>query len=85
MNFNAENKIEIETDEIDEFAGLRIHAWVLVLPGKRETAEVFFIDPSTGKEYSTDDVNFLGLESVFNNQNYWVNMQACYDGLKVCV
>eukprot|EP00842_Homolaphlyctis_polyrhiza_P004040 jgi/Hompol1/4637/HPOL_001817-RA len=66
--------IPIEEEE-DELKGLRIHAWVLVLPGKREIAEAFFIEPSTGKIYSTENENYLGLESVFSSQNYWVNMQ----------
>jgi hypothetical protein len=30
-------------EDDDELKGLRIHAWVLVLPGKREVAEAFFI------------------------------------------
>jgi hypothetical protein len=30
-------------EEEDELKGLRVHAWVLVLPGKREVAEAFFI------------------------------------------
>ncbi|KAJ3291052.1 hypothetical protein HDU79_002720 [Rhizoclosmatium sp. JEL0117] len=70
----------IEDD--DELKGLRIHAWVMVLPGKREIAEAFFIEPSTGRIYSTDNENYLGVESVFSSTNYWVNMQVCYDGLK---
>ncbi|KAJ3026471.1 UNVERIFIED_CONTAM: hypothetical protein HDU68_005603 [Siphonaria sp. JEL0065] len=70
----------IEDD--DELKGLRVHAWVMVLPGKREIAEAFFIEPSTGRIYSTDNENYLGVESVFSSTNYWVNMQVCYDGLK---
>ncbi|KAL3898185.1 MAG: hypothetical protein SGCHY_002920 [Lobulomycetales sp.] len=66
----------------DELQGLRVHAWVLVLPGKREVAEAFFIEPSTGKVFSTDNKNILGIESVFNFANYWVNMQVCVDGMK---
>jgi hypothetical protein len=66
----------------DELKGLRVHAWVLVLPGNREVAEAFFIEPSTGKVYSTDNANILGIESVFNFANYWVNMQVCIDGMK---
>ena len=45
-------------------------------------AEAFFIEPSTGKVYSTDNANILGIESVFNFANYWVNMQVCIDGMK---
>ncbi|KAJ3367026.1 hypothetical protein GGF32_000087 [Allomyces javanicus] len=68
-------------DHDDEMAGLRIHAWVLVLPGKRDIAEAFFIEASTGKIYSLDDPKYLGVESVFSSTNYWVNMQKCSNGL----
>lgn len=69
-------------EDDDELKGLRVHAWVLVLPGKREVAESFFIEPSTGRIYSTDNENYLGVESLFSSTNYWVNMQVCYDGMK---
>jgi hypothetical protein len=73
---------KVEQEDVDELKGLRVHAWVLVLPGKREIAEEFFIEPSTGKIYGVKDDNYLGLESVFNSLNYWVNMQVCYNGLQ---
>lgn len=71
-------------DEVDddELIGLRIHAWVLILPGSREIAEPFFIESSTGRQYSTSDPNYVGLESVFSSTNYWVNMQPCLNKLK---
>ncbi|KAI9224825.1 hypothetical protein BC828DRAFT_372431 [Blastocladiella britannica] len=69
-------------DDDDEIAGLRVHAWVLVLPGKRDIAEAFFVEPSTGKVYDLEDPNYLGVESVFSSNNYWVNMQKCMNGLK---
>lgn len=78
---DAKKKL-LEEDDDDELKGLRIHAWVLVLPGKREVAEAFFIEPGTGRMYSTDNENYLGVESVFSSTNYWCNMQVCYDGLK---
>ncbi|KAJ3080287.1 hypothetical protein HK102_003163, partial [Quaeritorhiza haematococci] len=72
----------LEDEDDDELKGLRIHAWVLVLPGKREVAEAFFIEPTTGRICTTDNEKYLGVESVFSSQNYWVNMQVCYEGLK---
>ncbi|KNE56166.1 hypothetical protein AMAG_02001 [Allomyces macrogynus ATCC 38327] len=73
---------QLEANEHDdEMAGLRIHAWVLVLPGKRDIAEAFFIEASTGKIYSLNDPKYLGVESVFSSTNYWVNMQKCSNGL----
>ncbi|KAJ3109852.1 hypothetical protein HDU97_000082 [Phlyctochytrium planicorne] len=77
-----ERQRALMNEDDDELKGLRIHAWVLVLPGKREVAEAFFIEPSTGKIFPTDNDNYLGVESVFSSTNYWVNMQVCYDGLK---
>jgi hypothetical protein len=77
----AEQKAPQEEEE-DELKGLRIHSWVLVLPGKREVSEAFFIEASTGAVYDCEAEQYLGVESVWSNQNYWVNMQICYDGLK---
>ncbi|KAJ3051002.1 hypothetical protein HK097_008025 [Rhizophlyctis rosea] len=74
--------MEEDDEDDDELKGLRVHAWVLVLPGKREVAESFFIEPPTGRIYPTDNENYLGVESVWSSANYWVNMQVCYDGLK---
>ncbi|XP_061301413.1 dynein regulatory complex subunit 7 isoform X3 [Pezoporus flaviventris] len=62
--------------------GLRVHAWVLVLSGKREVPETFFINPFTGNRHNTTDKRFLGIESVWNHRNYWVNMQDCRHGCK---
>ncbi|XP_072278788.1 dynein regulatory complex subunit 7 [Pyxicephalus adspersus] len=66
----------------DPLFGLRVHCWVLVLSGKREVPENFFIDALTGNAYSTKDERFLGIESVWNHENYWVNMQDCRNGCK---
>ncbi|KAJ3176009.1 hypothetical protein HK101_010520 [Irineochytrium annulatum] len=78
----AERERELMMADDDELKGLRVHSWVLVLPGKREIAESFFIEPTTGRIYQTDNENYLGVESVFGPTNYWVNMQVCYDGLR---
>lgn len=71
---------EKECPPPDPLLGLRVHSWVLVLSGNREVPENFFIDPLTGKSYSTTNENFLGIESVWNHQNYWVNKQDCTFG-----
>ncbi|XP_020282384.1 dynein regulatory complex subunit 7 isoform X2 [Pseudomyrmex gracilis] len=68
----------------DEYFGRRIHAWVVILPDERsarneEIIEPIFIEPSSGLSYSLDDDEthslYLGVENIWNNQNYWVNMQ----------
>lgn len=44
----------------------------------------FFIEPSSGQHYkiNNQDTNLLyhGIESVWNNDNYWVNIQLCTEG-----
>ncbi|XP_025037492.2 dynein regulatory complex subunit 7 isoform X1 [Pelodiscus sinensis] len=77
-----ERIVEAEKPKPDPLYGLRVHAWVLVLAGKREVPESFFIDPFTANSYSTTDEHFLGIESVWNHKNYWINMQDCWDGCK---
>ncbi|XP_060131880.1 dynein regulatory complex subunit 7 isoform X2 [Zootoca vivipara] len=77
-----EKRLEAEKPPPDTLYGLRVHAWVLVLSGKREVPESFFIEPFTGKSYSTTDDHFLGIESVWNHKNYWVNMQDCWNACR---
>ncbi|XP_056307979.1 dynein regulatory complex subunit 7 [Danio aesculapii] len=71
---------EQERPPHDPLLGLRVHSWVLVLSGSREIPENFFVDPLTGKGYSTTNENFVGIESIWNHQNYWVNKQDCSFG-----
>ncbi|NXU82045.1 DRC7 protein, partial [Oreotrochilus melanogaster] len=71
-----------EKHKRDPLHGLWVHAWVLVLSGKREVPETFFINPFTGNSHSTMDEQFLGIESVWNHKNYWINMQDCRNGCK---
>ncbi|NXF02914.1 DRC7 protein, partial [Smithornis capensis] len=77
-----EEEVEAEKPKRDPLHGLRIHAWVLVLSGKRKIPETFFINPFTGNSHSTTDECFLGIESVWNHRNYWVNMQDCRNSCK---
>ncbi|NXR66716.1 DRC7 protein, partial [Rhadina sibilatrix] len=74
--------VEVEKPKRDPLHGLRVHAWVLVLSGKRKVPETFFINPFTGNPHSTTDEHFLGIESIWNDRNYWVNMQDCRKGCK---
>lgn len=65
----------------DALHGLRTHAWVLVLRGKRGVPEEFFIEPSTGETVSVRSEEYLGVEAVWSSKNYWVNMQDCTEGV----
>ncbi|NXC25661.1 DRC7 protein, partial [Campylorhamphus procurvoides] len=73
---------EEEKPKRDPLHGLRVHAWVLVLSGKRKVPETFFINPFTGNSHDTTDECFLGIESIWNHRNYWVNIQDCRKGCK---
>ncbi|XP_034045104.1 dynein regulatory complex subunit 7 [Thalassophryne amazonica] len=64
----------------DTLHGLRVHCWVLVLSDSQDISTNFFIDPLTGKSYTTTDHHFLGVESIWNHHNYWVNMKPCSSG-----
>jgi len=74
---------ELEKPPPDPLFGLRIHSWVLILSGKREVPESFFVEPFTGLSHPVDSTNYLGIEGVWNHINYWVNMQDCSEGVKV--
>lgn len=62
---------------------MRFHCWVLVLSGKREVAQSFFLEPTTGEAHPLNWDEYLGIESVWNHKNYWINMQDCSQGVKV--
>jgi hypothetical protein len=73
----------LEQPPEDELFGLRVHCWVLVLDGKREVPEPFFIEPLTAQPHPVNSPKYLGIESVWNHRNYWVNMQDCAEGVSV--
>jgi len=73
---------ELEKPPPDELEGLRVHSWVLVLHGKREVPENFFIEALTGQTYPTTHPNYQGIESLWNHKNYWVCMQMGSNGCK---
>jgi len=65
-----------EAEELDELKGRRVHAWVLMLPGKRMLEQMLFVEPSTGQLYPSDASPYYGVETLWNSSNYWVNMQG---------
>ncbi|CAG4988197.1 unnamed protein product [Parnassius apollo] len=72
---------ELERPPPDKIDGWRTHAWALVLPGFKGVEEPFFIEPSEGKRYFVDAEQYQQLDSVYNNENYYVNLQSCSNGL----
>ncbi|KAL0819487.1 hypothetical protein ABMA28_007587 [Loxostege sticticalis] len=72
---------ELEAPLPDPIDGWRTHAWVLVLPGFMDVEEPFFIEPSEGNGYPLDAPQYQNLESVYNHENYYANLQSCSEGL----
>jgi len=67
----------VEEEELmDELHGKRVHAWVLVLAGKRMLERSLFVEPTTGKCFSLEGSPYFAIESLWNASNYWVNMQV---------
>ncbi|XP_025205390.1 dynein regulatory complex subunit 7-like, partial [Melanaphis sacchari] len=62
----------------------RVHAWVIVIPLKNEDENMneipFFIEPSTGERKEVSNENYIGIEAIWNNRNYWVNLQSLNGG-----
>ncbi|MEW5310705.1 MAG: hypothetical protein WDW38_002476 [Sanguina aurantia] len=52
-----------------------VHAWVLVMAGKREVNEHVFIEPSSGRRYPVNASPYAGIEYIWNHRNFWVCMQ----------
>lgn len=57
----------------DDIHGWRTHAWLLILPGAMDVSEPFFIEPSEGKGYPINAKQYHQIESVYNNENYYVS------------
>lgn len=62
--------------DADPIQGERMHCWILIRAGKRQMDKTFFLEPTTGKLYNLYGSPYLGVEAVWNNKNYWVNMQT---------
>ncbi|XP_059610978.1 coiled-coil domain-containing protein lobo [Phlebotomus argentipes] len=64
---------ELEQLPEDEFAGRRVHAWVAIR--ERDSGQMFFVEPSTGIQVTEVVASYFGIESVWNQHNYYVNRQ----------
>ncbi|KAI5635872.1 dynein regulatory complex subunit 7 [Phthorimaea operculella] len=67
---------ELELPPKDEIDGWRTHAWVLILPGPMGVEKPFFIEPSQGNAYPLDYEQYQQIDSIYNNENYYVNLQT---------
>ena len=59
----------------DALYGQRVHCWVLVLKGKRDQQSDVFVEPTTGRIWSLAESPYTGIESVWNEHQYYVNLQ----------
>ncbi|XP_055346646.1 dynein regulatory complex subunit 7-like [Paramacrobiotus metropolitanus] len=64
-----------ENPETDPYFHRRVHAWIVIVPGKRDIADAFFIEPLTGTAFPATHSEFYDIESIFNHRQYYVNMQ----------
>jgi hypothetical protein len=56
--------------------GQRAHCWVLVRASEtRNLSSDVFVEPSTGVVYPVTASPYLGVDAVWNERNYWVNVQ----------
>ena len=62
-----------ELERFDVWFGKRIHCWVLIKKNKRVQDEDKYIEPATGRVYSTKDPPFSTVDAIFNNFNFWIN------------
>lgn len=65
---------EADYEPDDEYGRTRLHAWVMINKGDREMKESIFIEPTTGRLYSLDNCPYHTIQAIFNNQNFWVNL-----------
>jgi hypothetical protein len=76
-DIDVDEKKVMEDEKLREEAGSRrVHAWVLISEGRRDIKESVFLEPTTGRIFSINHSPYLGVESVWNNHNYWVNLQT---------
>eukprot|EP00002_Diphylleia_rotans_P017531 TRINITY_DN3404_c0_g1_i3.p1 TRINITY_DN3404_c0_g1~~TRINITY_DN3404_c0_g1_i3.p1 ORF type:complete len:916 (-),score=156.85 TRINITY_DN3404_c0_g1_i3:477-3224(-) len=60
----------------------RIHCWVMIFAGKREVQQNIFIEATTGTCYPIEHAGYLGIESLWNHRNVWINMQTKVHAIK---
>ncbi|CAH1723951.1 unnamed protein product [Aphis gossypii] len=68
----------------DPLFGKRVHAWVMIIPLENEAESMneipYFIEPCTGERKEISNENYIGIEAIWNNKNYWVNLQSLNEG-----
>mmetsp|Transcript_69999 Transcript_69999/g.195823 ORF Transcript_69999/g.195823 Transcript_69999/m.195823 type:complete len:880 (-) Transcript_69999:41-2680(-) len=76
MGFTG-NGLSAPKEDDDEHKGKRMHAWVLVRGRKGDPEKTMvFVEPTTGTVYPVAEAPYLSIDGIWNNKNFWVNMQA---------
>ena len=65
---------EPDYEKDDPYGRTRVHCWVYIAKAKRDLLTSFFVEPSTGRSYAVDESPYFNIEAIFNNKNYWINM-----------
>ena len=65
---------EPELKRFDPWNKKRLHCWVMIKKNKR-LDKIVYIEPATGRIYNADDPPFESIDAVFNNTNFWINLQ----------
>lgn len=83
----------------DEDRGNRRHAWIVILSNVEWAAkkcagpdhkfdtiapiQPFFIEPSTGTRFDANDANYFSIDSVWNENNYYVRLTSMTFGILI--
>lgn len=90
LQLQSQKRMALERVDDDPEHGKRLHAWVVILSNidwaakksidpsmTSEEVQPFFIEPTTGAHFNVDDADYLGIESIWNNHNYYVSCRNC--------
>lgn len=71
------NDDEHERDPSDEFAGRRVHFWLLILAHEKNPSKSIFLDPVSSNQWGLDAPNlpFFKISQIFDHTNIWVNLK----------
>jgi len=80
----------LDLDFSERLFGKRVHCWVLIMPSDANDESItaddpYFIEPSTSELIDVSNCNYIGIEAIWNDKNYWVNLQALNGGCTVCL
>ncbi|GFR33019.1 dynein regulatory complex subunit 7 [Trichonephila clavata] len=91
--FWIEGKVAEEPEEVkqvikereemkDILFGKRVHFWVLIRSYDEGVLNSTFVEASTGETISLDNPEYLGIEFLWNDKNFWSNNQQVGIGCK---